>query len=72
MNGQTLTRQQRAAIVDCARHCEHAAGCALLNEIAYNVAAAENWRERAEWWASQAMREVDAALAEQALLQVAA
>lgn len=67
MNANTLTRAQRAAIVDCARHCEHAAGGALCNEIAYNTAAAADWRARAEWWACQAMREVDAALAAQAL-----
>lgn len=60
------------AIVECAQLCERALGRAAWNEERGLAAAADEWRERAEWWACQAFREVDAALAARALEQVAA
>jgi len=60
------------AIVECAQLCERALNRVARNEARGLAVAADEWRERAEWWACQAFRELDADLAEQALARVAA
>jgi hypothetical protein len=61
----------RKAIVECARRCERGLRMAECNTAEDYAATASEWRERAEWWACQAFREVDAALAAKALEAVA-
>jgi hypothetical protein len=57
----------RKAIVESARLCERALRMAARRDAEGRPAFADEWRERAEWWACQAFREVDAALAAKAL-----
>lgn len=67
MNQLQLDRATRKAIVECAQRCERASFHATTHLDNGESQHAEEWLERAEWWACQAFREVDAALAARAL-----
>lgn len=60
MNAPILDNVQKAAILECARHCERALSRVAWNEVRDNPEAAADWRERATWWSEQAFRELAA------------